>query len=62
MKHPFQTGDSITRFHAERVACLALALCAGRSPEEAAAAIASRVIESLRAKLPTEAAQREVER
>jgi hypothetical protein len=62
MKHPFQTGDSITRFHAERVACLAMALCAGCSPEQAAAAIASRVIESLRGKLPTEAARREIAR
>ena len=59
MKHTIQSVDSNIRFHAERVACLALALCAGRSPEQAAAAIASRVIESLRAKLPTEAAQRE---
>jgi hypothetical protein len=62
MKRPFQTGDSIARFHAERAACLALSLCAGRSPEQAAAAIASRVIESLRAKFPTEAAQREIAR
>jgi hypothetical protein len=50
------------RRDAERVACLALALCAGRSPEQAAAAIASRVIESLRGKLPTEAARREIAR
>jgi hypothetical protein len=62
MKHPFQTGDSITRFHAERVACFALALCAGKTPQQAAAEIASRVIHNLRAKLPTEAARREVER
>jgi hypothetical protein len=59
MKHPFQTGDSIARFHAERVACFALALCAGRSPEQVAAAIASRVIESLRKRQPsTQAAPR----
>jgi hypothetical protein len=50
MKHPFQTGDSISRFHAERVACLALALCAGRSPEQIAAEIASRTLAALRAK------------
>ncbi len=36
------------RLRAERVACIALALCAGRSPEQAAAAIAARVVESLR--------------
>jgi homoserine kinase len=62
MKHPFKTSDSIARFNAERVACLAVALCAGKTPEQAAAAIASRVIESLRAKLPTEAARREIAR
>ncbi len=45
-----------------RVACLAVALCAGRRPEEVAVEVASRVIHNLRAKLPTEAAQREVER
>ena len=59
MKHPFQTGDSNARFHAERVACLALALCAGKSPEVIAAEIAARVVHKLRAQLPTEAAQRE---
>ena len=59
MKRPFQAVDSITRFHAERVACLALALCAGRTPQEAAAAIAARVIESLRKRQPsTQAAPR----
>jgi hypothetical protein len=42
-----------TRFHAERVACLAMALCAGRSPEQVAAEIASRVINSLRSKPST---------
>ena len=48
-----------TRFHAERVACIALALCAGKSPEQVAAAIASRVIESLRKRQPsTQAAPR----
>jgi hypothetical protein len=51
MKRPFQTGDSIARFHAERVACLALALCAGRSPEAVAAEVAARVIHNLRAKV-----------
>ena len=51
-----------TRFNAERVACIALALCAGKSPEQVAAEIASRTLAALRAKLPTEAAQREVER
>jgi hypothetical protein len=50
MKRPFQTGDSIARFHAERAARIALALCAGRSPEQVAAEIASRVIRSLRSK------------
>ena len=48
------------RRDAERVACLALALCAGRSPEQIAAEIAARVVHNLRAKPPTEAAQREV--
>ena len=43
-----------TRFHAERVACLALALCAGKSPEVIAAEIASRVIHSLRSKAQPE--------
>ena len=62
MKRPFQTGDSIARFHAERVACIALALCAGRSPEQVAAEIAARVVHKLRAQLPTEAARREIAR
>ena len=48
-----------TRYHAERVASIALALCAGRSPEQVAAEIAARVVHKLRAQLPTEAAQRE---
>ena len=39
-----------TRFHAERVACFAVALCAGKSPEAIAAEIASRVIHNLCAK------------
>ena len=39
-----------TRFHAERVACFAVALCAGKSPEVIAAEIAARVVHSLRSK------------
>jgi hypothetical protein len=62
MKHQFQKGDSITRFHAERVACFALALCAGKTPQQAAAEIASRTLAALRAKCQPEAARREVER
>jgi hypothetical protein len=62
MNRPIKTFDSIARFHAERVACLALALCAGRSPEAIAAEIAARVIHKLRDQLPTEAAQREMAR
>ena len=62
MKRPLRTGDSFARFHAERVACFALALCAGRSPEAIAAEIAARVVHKLRAQLPTEAARREIAR
>ena len=62
MKHPFKTGVSNTRFHAERVACFAVALCAGRHPQQVAAEIASRVVHKLRAQLPTEAARRETAR
>ena len=62
MKHPFQTGDSNTRFHAERVACFAVALCAGKTPQQVAAEIAARVVHKLRAQLPTGAAQRETAR
>ena len=40
-------------------AVLMVSLCAGRSPEQVAAEIASRTLAALRAKLPTEAAQRE---
>ena len=62
MNRPIKTLDSIARFHAERVACLALALCAGKTPQQVAAEIASRTLAALRAKLPTEAAQRETAR
>ena len=62
MKHPFQTADSNARFHAERVACFAVALCAGKPPQQVAAEIAARVVHKLRAQLPTEAAQRETAR
>ena len=74
MKHPFQTGDSIAlsvdrhaRIHsalvqAERAACYALAAIRGRTAEEVAVEVAAKVIHNLRAKFPTEAAQREVER
>ena len=48
MKHPFQTGDSNTRFHAERVACFAVALCAGKTPQQIAAEVAARAITALR--------------
>ena len=37
-------------------------LCAGKTPQQVAAEIASRVVHKLRAKLPTEAAQRETAR
>ncbi len=53
MKHPFQTGDSNTRFHAERVACFAVALCAGKTPQQIAAEVAARAITALRAKTST---------
>lgn len=48
MKRPIQTLESINRLNAERVAALALALCAGRSPEQVAADVAARVIHKLR--------------
>ena len=59
MNRPIKTFDSNTRFHAERVACFAVALCAGKPPQQVAAEIASRVSHKLCAQLPTEAAQRE---
>ena len=43
-------------------AVLMVSLCAGKTPQQVAAEIASRVVHKLRAKLPTEAAQRETAR
>ena len=40
-------------------AVLMVSLCAGKTPQQVAAEIASRVIHKLCAQLPTEAAQRE---
>ena len=40
-------------------AVLMVSLCAGKTPQQVAAEIASRVAHKLRAKLPTGAAQRE---
>jgi hypothetical protein len=59
---PLTTADHSAAEKALHVACLCVGLCAGKTPEEVAAAVLSRVIHNLRAKLPTEAAQREVER
>ena len=42
-------------------AVLMVSLCAGKTPQQVAAEIASRTLAALRAKLPTEAARREVE-
>jgi hypothetical protein len=44
---------------AERLAAFTLTTIRGRTAEAVAVEVASRVIHSLRAKLPTEAAQRE---
>ena len=74
MKHPFQTGDSNTlsvdrhaRLHgailqAERLAAFTLTTIRGRTAEEVAVEVASRVIQKLCAQLPTGAAQRETAR
>jgi hypothetical protein len=40
-----------TRYHTERVAAFALALCAGKTPQQVAAEIAARVVHTLRAKV-----------
>jgi hypothetical protein len=70
MKRPFQTGESIALSvdrHSHlatgiNAACLMVSLCAGKTAEQIAAEIASRTLAALRAKLPTEAARREIAR
>jgi hypothetical protein len=55
MKHPFQTGDSITLSvdrHSHlatgiNAAVLMVSLCAGKTPQQVAAEIAARVIHNL---------------
>jgi hypothetical protein len=68
MKRPFQTGDSIALSvdrHSHlatgiNAAVLMVSLCAGKTPQQVAAEIASRVIHTLRAKVQpsTQAAPR----
>jgi hypothetical protein len=53
MKCPFQTGDSIARFQAERAAAYACAAIRGRTAEAVALEVASKVIHSLTSKTST---------
>jgi len=59
---PLTTTDPSAAQAAFHVARLCVGLCAGKTAEQVAAAVLSRVIHSLRAKCQPEAARREVER
>ena len=61
MSRPLTIADHEAAQKALHAACLCVGITAGQTAEQVAAAVLSRVIHNLRAKCPTEAAQREVE-
>ena len=62
MSRPLTIADHSAAQKALRAACIVVSLAAVKTPEQVAAEIAARVVHNLRAKLPTEAARREIAR